>query len=337
MAHSPLLSLIFQHQDLTDLQQVRPAVTVFFMCLGLTLPLTVVEKVQAGAQESYLTNLWQTLANLLTCVALWLVSRGQCHLYSLVLAYSGVPILVKIGNFVSYFQKQPWLAPALKRPDWQTGRYLIRSGASFVILQSSVALGYTCDNVILAAQLGGAAVAAYDVVQRLFNITVLAELSIAPMWGAFGEALSRGDIEWVRTTFRRSLLANSALAGCLCVGLLAGAPTVIRLWTHGKVHPGWMLLVAFALWRVFNVLQANLSVLLNHETTLRQQTKYFLIAAIVSFFLKFPLLHLLGPGGVVIATVASFGLLYAVPCLRMASALLKPVPVKPQIAEIYTA
>lgn len=326
-AHLSILSRIFGTNDPAALNEVIPSVTIFFLCLGMTLPLSIVEKVQMGAQDSYISNLWQICTTVLTLGGLYWISRGKCELHNLVLAYTGAPVIAKLANFIIYFfSTRRDLRPALLTPDWKTGRYLLRCGTAFVVLQSSVALGYMCDSLILASQLGAGAVAVYNVVQRLFSLTIIAELSIAPLWGAFGEALARGDVRWVRNTFSKSLRLNTALAASICLTLLLLGNFLIKHWTKSTVHAEPLLLASFALWRVFNVVQANLSVLLNHEKTLRKQTRFFLFAAILAFALKFPLLHVLGTSGVVLATVASFSILYAIPCFAMARDLLKLTP-----------
>ena len=323
VCRSRALELLFRHQSASSLVGVPAATQAFVILLAITLPLSLVEKVQLGAQDGYITNMWQAGANVLACSGILIVSLSHFSLLNLVLAYSGIPVLAKACNFATYFRWHKELAPSPGNIDWRTGKHLLQCGLAFVLLQSSVAIGYTCDNLILAYQSGTGAVAVYDVVQRLFSITVVAELSIIPLWGAFGEALGRGDIDWVRRTFYRSLKVNGLLATMIVLPLLFGGNRIVALWTHGRINAPVGLLAAFALWKVFGVVQGNLSVLLNHEITLRRQSYYFAAAAVIAFALKFPFLSLFGTPGVIFATVLSFGLVYALPCMRMANTLLR--------------
>ena len=282
--------------------------TIFFMCFGAILPLSVVDKVQMGEQNGYISNAWQVLTNLTTSATLFLLPAHWCSLPVMVATYSGIPVLIKLMNSATYFRNRRDIQPSLYRPDWTSARHLLLTGVSFVALQCCVAIGYTCDSLILAHHSGPIAVAEYNVVQRLFSLTIIAELSIAPLWGAFGEALARGDIAWARNAFRRSLLVNGTICVAVCLVLVTVGQQLISFWTKSAVRTTWTLLGAFALWRVFNILQGNLSVLLNQEKTLSRQTCFFVAAAIASFGLKTPLLRVFGPPGLIFATLVSFSL-----------------------------
>ena len=48
--------------------------------------------------------------------------------------------------------------------------------------------------------------------------TVLA-MALSPLWPAYGEAIARGDHDWVKQTLYRSIILSVGVAACLSVGV----------------------------------------------------------------------------------------------------------------------
>jgi O-antigen/teichoic acid export membrane protein len=71
------------------------------LCAGIffaQFPLGLVEKIYSGFQEGYVSNAWAVAANVLTVLALVAVVRLEGGLPALVVALSGVPLLVRLAN-----------------------------------------------------------------------------------------------------------------------------------------------------------------------------------------------------------------------------------------------
>ena len=110
-------------------------------------------------------------------------------------------------------------------------RLLLQVGLFFLVLQLAIAVAYTSNSIILAALLGPSAVAEYAVVAKLFMIpTVMVGFALGPLWPAYREALSRGDTQWVRRTFRRSLRVSLAVGGVVSAVLVALGLPLIAAW-----------------------------------------------------------------------------------------------------------
>jgi len=75
-----------------------------------------------------------------------------------------------------------------------------------------MAIGYASDNIVIAQIIGAAAVAVYAIPQKMFSfIEVVASMAVSPLWPAYGEALARGDVRWIRNTFAYTLRLVSIL------------------------------------------------------------------------------------------------------------------------------
>jgi O-antigen/teichoic acid export membrane protein len=295
-------------------QEVGTATMILLGSCALNLPLGVVQRVQLGRQEGWVANLWQGLASLMGLAALVVASRLRVGLPGLTAAAALPPLAVRGLNHVTFFHfAHRELIPRVRWVDRRVARALIGSGGLYVALQGCTVFAYTADSVIVARLLGASAVAMYSVVYRMFSAAYLSDFLISPLWPAFGEAMARGDVHWVRGMLRRSLLVNFVLTGAVAACLVMAGGTIVKLWTRGHVLPTFLLLLAAAVWQVLNVFQGHAAVVLNHGATLRRQTMIFGAASILAFALKFPMVKLLGVSGVIWATALGFGLAYMRP------------------------
>src|SRR5207248_1138716 len=109
-----------------------------------------------------------------------------------------------------------WRRPQL-RPRWShfsagAARRLLGMGGLFLVLQISMAFAFTSDNLVAAQVLGPEAVTQYSVPYRLFGIFItMLMVILGPLWPAYGEAASRGDVDWVVRTLKRSLFLGGSV------------------------------------------------------------------------------------------------------------------------------
>src|SRR5271170_1232273 len=203
--------------------EAGPALAVFATCFALNISMDVVQRVQLGLQQGYRYGLWQLCGSAAgftgVLCGIWL----HVSLPALVVAIAGAPIFATTLNAIHFFG---FVRPDL-RPDWEhvsreTISQVARLGGLFFILQVVVGIAFSADNFIIARTLGAANVPEYSIPQRMFAlITMMSGMLVAPLWPAYGEAISRGDIGWVRHTLRTSLIVvASASFAASCTLLL---------------------------------------------------------------------------------------------------------------------
>ncbi len=312
----PRIFNVTSHQAM---QEAAPTAIVLAICFALNLPLDMVQRVQYGFQEGFRNNLWQCGAAVAGLVAVVVAVREHVGLPALVAALAGTPLAIQTLNWLTHFTViRPWLFPRLRHLHWPTAASLTRTGLSFLVLNACIILGYSSDSIIITQMLGPAAVADYAIVQKLFYSTHVSEFFIAPLWPAFGEALARGDHNWIRKTIVGSLKIHFAITGATGLALLLCGRWLIGAWTLSRVSPAWALLASFAVWRMLSVYQGTMSTFLNHGELLRRQMGFFGAASICSLGLKVVFVRWYGVSGVVWATVFAFGIIYAPAAWRLA-------------------
>jgi len=114
---------------------------------------------------------------------------------------------------------------------------MAREGFCFFLLQAAGVAIFNVDKLILSAFLGPAAVTDYAITGRVFlTIYGVSMLLLTPLWPAYGEALHRHDLGWIRCNVTRSLWITCG--GIITLGLLLlwRGEALLRLWVGAGVH-----------------------------------------------------------------------------------------------------
>jgi O-antigen/teichoic acid export membrane protein len=213
------------------------------------------------------------------------------------------------------FREYPWLLPSWHAFRKQSANKILKLGLMFFVLQCAVAVGFASDNVVIAQVLGGAAVAVYAVPQKLFSfVSMLVSIAITPLWPAYGEALARGDVVWVRRAFLASLRLTLATTVPLCTLLAFAGPWILRVAVGRSLHAHASLLAVLAFWGVISAVSATASVLLNGAGVLKVQTIVAVVASLSNLALSILLTRRLGVIGVCLGSILT-QLLIAYPAL----------------------
>jgi O-antigen/teichoic acid export membrane protein len=278
----PISQWLGVHSESTK-EQVFPAILILVSCFALNLPLDVVQRVQAGLQCSFQSNIWRGAGNAASLIALLVFMYAQLGLPWLVLALYGVPLLLTTANFVSFFcWERRDLRPTLGWFDFNLSKRMIREGVLFLIAQTGSST-LTAAPVLFSANLFGAQAAAeVGITQRLFLIPyALCEFFWAPLWPAYGEAWSRGDYDWIRKTIQRTTVWIVLGMAAMTFPLSAAAPVLIRQWSGAHIEIGTSLGFATGFLMLVRVARGILSMPVNGCGFIKKSAVLFGVAALV--------------------------------------------------------
>jgi O-antigen/teichoic acid export membrane protein len=184
----------------------------------------------------------------------------------------------------------------------------------FFISQMVVAITFSADNLIIARTLGAAAVAQFSIPQRMFSVVgVIATVLITPLWPAYGEAISRGDMIWVRHTLVRSLLGILLLTAFTSVALVLLSSRILLLWVGPSIRPSLFLLSGLAVWAAMQSVTGTLQAFLNGGSILRFVAAVHCVFGVVCLPAKIWLAARYGIASLPWATVVCYGLIVALP------------------------
>jgi O-antigen/teichoic acid export membrane protein len=144
-------------------------------------------------------------------------------------------------------------------------------------------------------------------------ISVIVAMMVSPLWPAYGEAISRGDIKWVRRTLSRSLLLVFG-GTCLASGaLFLFSRGLISWWVGTHVNPPTLLLLGLAVWTVLDCCGSTLAMFMNGATIMRFQIVVASLFGIACVATKIVLVRRYGITAVPWSTVGTYVLFSAMP------------------------
>lgn len=259
----------------TAAREARPAILVFASLFFVRSVLQVVQQAQYGLQIGYVANAWTACGNTAALIGLYMAARQHASVPILCLVVSGCPVVSSLLNACWWLSTRLTSQAHQKTTlefQWHILSSMMRLGLLFFLLQVGAALYYGLDPVIVNQVLGSTAVATLAVVQKPFEmLSVLLLLLMQPLWPAYREAISSGDTQWVRSTFRRALALSGVIA--ISFALLMGIEgrQLIALWAGSDVHPSEALILAYCAAYIFSATQTPLSFFLNGLGKIRFQ------------------------------------------------------------------
>lgn len=330
---------VFNVSSSSAVSEAGPAVAVFVVFCLLSIPLGIVQRVQMAYQEGFRANIWQAAGSALALAGVLLAIRLRCGLSWLVAALSGGPVVaLALNGWAEFRWAKPWLSPSRHCFDWRSARKITGMGVLFVVLQVAAALILTSDNIVIAQVLGAAAVAQYAVPMRLFDVLgSAAGILFMPLWPAYGEALARGDLRWVRKTVVRSQNLTLLICGLPAALLVVFGKSIIHLWVGPTIQPTHLLLAGMAAWTLFLNLGGVLAIFLNGANLMRFQVACAIPMAVISVILKIWLARRAGLPGVIWGNAIAYFLLILLPFLIFIPRFLSRWQLRPVKASLSMA
>jgi O-antigen/teichoic acid export membrane protein len=319
---------VFNVSSSIAMLEAGPAAVAFVGCLLLNAPLGIVQRVQSGYQRGFDNSLWQAIGSLLGLGGLLAAIQLGAGLPWLVLAVAGLPLLATfIQACVLFGWRHPELRPRRDAASPEAARKILRMGSLFFVLQLAAAVAFASDNLVVAQVLGTEAVADYAITLQLFSLPMLVLGTLfTPLWPAYGEAVTRGDVIWVQQTLKRSLLLAALVAGLPSVLLVLWGVPLIHWWAGPSITPPFWLLLGLATWAVLQALGNAVAMFLNGASVIRLQVICATLLALVGLPAKIILAGTFGLPGIAWGTALAYSVLVAAPYLVAVPRILRLLP-----------
>jgi O-antigen/teichoic acid export membrane protein len=300
------------------------AFLVLYCWFVVSIPLGVVTRAQTGLQQGYVSQIVGATGNIVSLLALLLVIHLRGSLALLVFASTfGIAVANVLNGWV-LFRKHPWLLPSWHAYRGRAASKILKLGLMFFVLQCAMAVSFTSDNIVIAQVLGAAAVAAYAVPQKLFSfVSMVIGMASAPLWPAYGEAIARGDVAWVRRVFIASLSVTLAISLPLYTILALAGPWILRVAVGKSLQAPTSLLVVLAVWGVVYTVSVVIGMLLNGAGVLKMLAIASVFASLSNLALSIFLTRRLGVMGVCLGSIISQLLITLPTCLVLIRNLFK--------------
>jgi O-antigen/teichoic acid export membrane protein len=295
--------------------EVTAAVGVFMLCVLVSLPLGVVQRVQLAYQQGFVNSVWNAIGSALALIGLIVVILLHGGLPWVVLMLLGGSVVANALNWVSLFViRRRDLQPRWSSASRGEGSRLARIGFLFFVLQLAVAIAYQADVVVATRVLGPTAATDYSVTLRLFLLVpTVVNLGLLPLWPAYSESIARGDRAWVARTLRTSVLLAASMSGLSSLVLVVFGRSILKAWTGTDIGADFPLLVGMGAWAVLSNSFNAVAMLLNGATIMRFQVVTALSMTVVSLAASIAGANLFGVAGIIWGTVLAYVVCTAIP------------------------
>lgn len=296
----------------SDLKIVVILVGMFFFVSMFT---TLVGKIQRGMQEGNLDNFWNGMGAVLSLLFVYIAIQKDAGLVGFVIAFLAGSFFAYLGSMAHYFFfYRRNLRPRFGNVDGTVAKDLFAVGGMFFVLQIAGAIQGQADNVIIANMLGAAAVTNYAICMKLFlMVPMLSSLILTPLWPAYREALASGDMQWVKSTFVRSMRWAFFISIPSAVVLVMLGGKIIELWVGQETVPSMDLLLGCGIWLVMMTIGNTLGVFLNGLQLVKIQIIVATSSAIINVLLSIWLIKVIGVVGAIWGSVISYFIFVLLP------------------------
>lgn len=210
------------------------SIAIFFVVLAAffaSIPASVIQRVMYARQQVMLCNLWQITGAFFAVACCWGAVTLELPPWMAILAYGLPAILALIVSALWYFVRNPELRPRLAEVRKDSSWQLLSLGLRFLALGVLMSVALNADNLIIAINAGPHAVTQYSVPAKIGSLLGLVITTLfLPLWAANGEALARGDLQWVRANTRRMVCIGGGVVAAAAMVLTLAGDWIIHLW-----------------------------------------------------------------------------------------------------------
>ncbi len=210
-------------------------ITVGFFLLRFTLKLISI--IIVADQRSAISNIFDPLSNVVSLIAiLILIQYAESSLLNLGIVLGAAPVFVLAIATIYFFRKDYRdYRPSFKLINFSYFKDLTGLGIKFFIIQITVVVIMSTNNLIITQVVGPEAVASYNIAYKYFGLVLMLFTIITDTyWSAYTEAFIKKDFAWIRRVTGN--LAKGWIGVLLVLALmLVFAKDFYRLWVGADV------------------------------------------------------------------------------------------------------
>lgn len=229
---------------------------------------------------------------------------NKINLISIAIIYPGINLIIGIFSTINFFKRYPNLKPNLKFYKKEKIKEINGLGVIFFIIQISMLIILTTDNILITKYIGANEVTTYNIVSKLFQILLILEgLIAAPMWTLFIDAYVKKDKRWIKKAFiNLNLLFFFLILGVIIMIYIL--PCVVKIWIGQElIYPRYLILFwgLFILNRVYGDIYMTF---INATGKIKLQMYLYILGAVLNIPLTIYFIKELnmGSSGAIFAT-----------------------------------
>lgn len=288
-------------EDLLVHIEVRNTLLVFSVLFGLNLFTNGIQRVFAGLQRAFEAHLVSVVGSCLSLLALLIATGMEAGIPYLLAATLGIQSLTNLVLLFVLFRRDLFSLGFAVLHTRTEAKQLLNAGGLFFILQFGTMVNWGADSLIISSTLGATQVAAFSLVQRLFQfVTQPMSIANAPLWGAYADAHARGEKTFIRRTLKTSLISTSGVCVVGAAVLSVAGVRLVEIWTGNAVTISVLLLVSYGCWATLDAIGNALAMFLNGCGIVRPQVYTVLVLLLLSIPAKLFVINSFGLAAMII-------------------------------------
>ena len=311
------LEWLFNATGHIDPSELRASAYVLAILIGASLPIVGLQRIFLGLQRGFIYYLLAALGSLTSLSLLYYFSQREAGIPVLLLATYGMDLVATLP-LLGILAARKLVGRFDLSECWSDSKALMSHGSFYFILSIGGAAAWNSDFIIITSVNGAAALAAYAVSVRLFQLVETPlQMINTPLWSAYADAKVHGNSLFIRQTLKRSFWLSFAAAtvGCGLVAVLH--EFIIRAWIREAVVLPWTLVATMAVWCIVRATGNAFGMYLNGMRIVLPQVVAVATFCILALPLKIYGAYHLGALGVVFASLVGYFACAAIPYLTV--------------------
>ena len=306
-----LIFNVFNKAGIPDIDY--PSLRALIYMVFLSWPFTVFGRLLAAHQKIYVNELISSCIYVCSAAVLFFCSDLDIE-FNIVLAIFSMPVF--LPNFFAF----AYVLVNRKLFDimWELKNFgalglLLARGIRFFLIQVFSVLGNNLDTLLVFKFFGAVDSGSYATLKKLFTFAGITQYFIAPLWPAFGDAIAKKEVSWVRKTFFAAFLFSNLLTIVIALFMFLFAQAIITLWVGNSIKIDQSLLICFCFWLFLQNNGGLFSAVLNNGDLVNKQTIFVVFSGLASFLLQAFAAQGFGPYFMVLSMMVSYLCFYFVP------------------------
>lgn len=301
---------IFNSSSIANKELITFVIVVSFMFL-INFVLSISNQMFYAIQKAVFVSLHSLLLNTIFIIFILILGKiDDKKILYLGICYGTAMIISSVLLTIYFFKQNKEITPKLCYIKKKRIKEIIGVSIKFFIIQVSVIIVFTTDNLIIAQILGPSEVTSYNIVFKVFSvISVVHVFLVTPLWSAYTEAYTKRDFLWIKNIILKLNLLMIPII-LLVVLIMIFADPLINLWIGDKISYSKYLILLMGIYTVINVWNNIYAYFLNGISVIDIQMITSIIAGIINIPISilFASKYGLGNAGVILGTILSLTL-----------------------------
>lgn len=248
----------------------------------ITFFMSIISQFYYAYQEAAKTGMLELSNSIIMLVLVYYLTLQETHnILYFVFAFGIASISSKLLFSVYFFIKHREVIPDFSLVSTKVMKNITGIGIKFFIIQLCTIFCFSIANVLVTQLLGPEYVRSYDIVFKLMNFSVMIQsLILTPLWSAYTDAYARNDIEWIKTTLRKTNLLLLIFIPALCL-IAWKIEFLVEVWLNIEFSCEPSFLILMVMYHVVILVCGNYCNVLNGIGKVNVQLVAYMLCACV--------------------------------------------------------